>query len=223
MKKVVGFAGRAGSGKSTAAAMLHSIASPEKGYNIEFSDPIVSMAQQWLDVTPRNVTPQEAMSKFVSIAIDFDKSSLQGLARAGNDSPLIRNYFSERPASRITGETKTQHRMLLEWLGKGVVDHVDPAYWSNIAQARATNLLEEGADLVTLCGVRSEYDAQAVRNIGGSIVRLTRGTPGQLLPTEAGINAWQEDFHIVNNGTLDDLQERIRTLDLTGLPEVEAI
>jgi energy-coupling factor transporter ATP-binding protein EcfA2 len=134
MKKVVGFAGRAGSGKSTAAAMLHSMANPEKGHNIEFSDPIVSMAQ-----------------------------------------------------------------------------------------ARATRLLDEGADLVTICGVRSEYDAQAVRSIGGSIVRLTRGTPGQLLPTEAGINAWQEDFHIVNNGTLDDLQERIRTLNLTELPEAEAM
>ena len=223
MRKVVGLAGRAESGKTTAAKMLHSILQPEKAHMIEFSEPILSLAQNWLDQTPSDATLESALGEFKAVAVELGQKSLERLTRAGRDSPLLIKYFAERPNLTVNPETKGQHRMVLEWLGKGVVDHVDPAYWADIVQDKALQLLEDGADLITLCGVRSAYDAQAVRNVGGSIIRLTRGSYDQLLPSEAGINTWREDFYIANNGTLKDLHTAISNLELANLPEVAAM
>lgn len=45
---VVGFGGAAESGKSTSADMLVSIAQPHQHEHIEFSDPILMTASEWL-------------------------------------------------------------------------------------------------------------------------------------------------------------------------------
>lgn len=203
MKEVIGFAGRAESGKSTAAEMLHDIAKSERGRHIEFSEPILELAQKWM-VNLKSNTRSHALAALQTVGRTGVFDSLIG---AEYNMSLLDNYLNSRPQLQpeITVETKSQHRPLLEWLGKGVVDHVSPTFWSDMVCQKVTTSIEDGADLITLGGIRSMNDASAARSVGGVIVRVSRENHDQLLPTEASINAWEPDFYVDNNGSLTDL------------------
>lgn len=208
MTHVVGFAGRAESGKSTAAEMLHSIVLPENGQHIEFSEPILAMAQAWMDISEVGESQSQIAKNLYEVAGgQIDAISLSSLVEEGVESPLLGAYLKNRTETTvINSETKHEHRKLLEWLGKGVVTHASPTYWSDTVKQKATRLIEAGADLITLGGVRSGFDAEATKHFGGTIIKLTRGNTSELLPSEAGINAWRADYDIDNNGTFDELR-----------------
>lgn len=212
MTYVVGLAGRAESGKSTAAEMLHSIVLPREGHHIEFSEPILALAQRWVSKLAVDATIEDVFQHFQD-TVEFDEASTVSLIEAGMESPHLKAYLDHQTfLSPITQETKQAHRQLLEWLGRGVVDYVSPTYWSDQVRQKTSLLVERRVDFITLGGVRSAFDADTVKNFGGNIIKLTRGEVVEPLPSEVGINSWQADYAISNVGTFDDLRHNLTSV-----------
>ncbi|HSX28250.1 MAG TPA: hypothetical protein VLF60_02265 [Candidatus Saccharimonadales bacterium] len=209
MNRVVGFAGKAETGKSTAAEMLHTIVRPQNGQHLEFSSPILSLAQQWMSISLPGADSRTVIENLRDLITEAHAELVEALVKSGLESDGLQEYLENRTSAPITPETKGAHRQLLEWLGKGAVDHIGPTFWADKLEMKARSSLEEGADLLTIGGVRSGYDAQVVRNLGGSIIRLTRGRKTPILPSEAGLESWSADFDIPNDSTLEDLRYAI--------------
>ncbi|MGF7228645.1 MAG: hypothetical protein ACQR33_01540 [Candidatus Saccharibacteria bacterium] len=210
MGSIVGFAGRAETGKSTAAEMLRSVSGSQSSQHLEFSEPILTIANDWMARLTAKTSYNEALAELQHVALETT-DTFKTLISARYNTPLLSRYLDQSSdISRcITPETKSQHRQLLEWLGKGVVDHVSPTYWSDVVIQRVDALLPD-TDLVTIGGIRSGYDAQAVRQAGGKIIQVTRAANNMpLLLTEEALSEWEPDFTIVNDGTLEDLEEAV--------------
>lgn len=68
-------------------------------------------------------------------------------------------------------------------------------------------------DKVVISDVRFSNEVEAVKAVGGTIVRISRanGTADSHI-SEAEIDSLPADFEIANDGTIEDLQKRIVTL-----------
>lgn len=209
MSEVVGFAGRAGTGKTTAALVLHDLIQPQDGHHIEFSDPIMRVANEWMEASAEAAGKATSLDMLGDVLVARYHVNPRSLIAAGHESCALDKYMPGGEfggTGQINPENKKDFRGLLEWLGKSSLEHLSPTFWADIVEHRVKTQLRDGADLVTIGGVRSVLDAQAVRNVGGSVIRLRRGTTTKLLPTERGINSWKPDYEVSNQGSVDDLR-----------------
>src|SRR5206468_8446864 len=119
----------------------------------------------------------------------------------------------------INRSNKARHRALLQWLGGYLPKHVDGKIWYDELVHRA--IADTGSELATIGGVRFPADAACIKEAGGYIVGIER--PGmQMLDkhdvTERERDLVKADTVIMNNGTLEELQECAGSLwrDLAG-------
>ena len=97
--------------------------------------------------------------------------------------------------------------LLQEW-GTDLRRAEDPDYW--VRQWKAT--VQPHRD-VCASDVRFQNEAMAIKDLGGVVLRITRpGTiPGDHV-SERAIDAWPFDAVIQNDGTIEDLWDKIDTL-----------
>jgi hypothetical protein len=72
---------------------------------------------------------------------------------------------------------------------------------------------DHGKYVVTDC--RFENEAKAIKNRGGRMFRITRGSvgPANSHISEIGLDAWQDwDGHLQNNGTLEEYTQEVRNV-----------
>lgn len=211
--RIVGFGGRAESGKTTAAEMLIAIARPRRHVHIEFSDPIMQAAQAWLNsMTNESVLDAgiaaERLSQILGWFIAQGRS--QNAANVGQINSGYAARIAAGTLSRIiTPETKSAHRPLLEWLGSGAIALYSATVWGDTVTSRISTAAQEGADLVTVGGVRSVADYEVIKSAGGLVVRLHRGSDELANVTERDLRTWVADFEVSNDGTLDDLRGQL--------------
>lgn len=105
-------------------------------------------------------------------------------------------------------------RFLLQTLGtEWGREHLGPDVWVKVAW-RA--MMESGAKRVVFTDVRFNNEAQAIRNSGGVVVRITRPSIGAVVRehvSESGIHERYVSHEIVNGGTLAELREAILKID----------
>lgn len=130
------------------------------------------------------------------------------LASAGINDDRIAGHLHgdarEQPIPEIGGVTARHAMQTLgtEW-GRACIH---PDLWLNIWRARATFMLGVGHNVVN-DSVRFENEAQAIRDMGGSVVRLTgrggiEGSHASEMPLAA-------DFEIENTGRPEFVASRI--------------
>lgn len=213
---LVGFGGAAGTGKSTAAEMLIDAAQPQFYERIEFSAPILEAAQFWLARTALNSTISESDC---AVALHDSLNMITGAPPVSRDTsaldPLDRQYLHklmDRQISPIvSAETKSIHRPLLEWLGRSAIQLISPNIWGDAVRAKIRKAKEQSSSLITVGGVRTTADQQAIKDEEGIVIRLHRHTR-LILPSEYQINQWDADFDIQNDGTLEELRDKISHL-----------
>lgn len=97
-------------------------------------------------------------------------------------------------------------RVFLQRLGVAIRQHVDPDAW---VKAALRHVRPGGRYVIT--DVRFPNEAQAIKDAGGYIVRVTR--PGveavNAHVSETALDGWDFDAFLVNNGTLADLRNRV--------------
>lgn len=188
---LLGLVGRARSGKDTVASFLIAEAAFTR---YAFADPLKAAA---LALDPLVGSP----------ALPGDLAPLRGVRL----STAIDAIGWERAKDTIPEVRRTLQR-----LGSAMRDEVDEQTWTRATLDRVVEHVSSDAGPVVVTDVRYPNEADAIRLLGGRVVRVLR--PSHHLPatglhvSETALDDYEADAVIVNDADLDTL--RARTLEV---------
>jgi hypothetical protein len=183
MTRVIGLAGNARAGKDTVADYLAEL-TPGSVERDAFADRLKLIAAKALDVT---FHPDDVGTEAVRRWADHIKQHVE---------IVVRGPFG-------TIESKVSGRRFLQRLGaEGIRDVLGADVLVDALP------LDRDCDLLIVTDVRFPNEAEAIRAAGGEVWRVDRpGVTGDGHVSEQRIEA---DRVIENDGTLDDLRDRVR-------------
>lgn len=117
----------------------------------------------------------------------------------------------------ITPDNKVLHRALYQWIGARLIDEVEAGaghdIWSRVIEKRIATLKERGYALITVGGTRYPHQQQVIRDLGGYIIDVERpGMAEDSDVTERVADDAVPDIKVVNNGTLEQLNDVVKEL-----------
>lgn len=229
---IIGLAGRRGSGKDTTAGIIQELLEPSEHhdgpehpvtfYGISFARPIKEFVQLVFDMSDEQVwgsekeAPDRRYSRMTSMARmkEAERQVFQKfIARYHLPvSPHELEFFlTEREADGEYGppfltSRYAQQTLGTEW-GRMSFDRV----WVDLVRKQLQKLRETVPTFVAVVtDVRFPNEAEAVRAEGGVLWRVSRGKPSWYAhESEALVDTLEVDAEIDNNGTLEQLRERI--------------
>ena len=183
---IIGISGKAGSGKDTAAKMLEILyANP----NISYEDFINKRYKNFADIQVMHFA-------------DILKETVQTLFGIGE----WETDTQEGKKITISWIGKTV-RELLQEVGQGLRDAIDPNLWIKALFANT-----EGWSNYIIADVRYPNELEAIKERGGILLRIDRNGAGAgNHSSETALDDYQDwDFHIGNNGSMEELFEAMR-------------
>ena len=183
---IIGISGKAGSGKDTAAKMLEVLyANPD----ISYEDFANKRYKNFADI------------QIVHFA-DSLKETAQVLFRIGE----WETNTQEGKKTTINWIGKTV-RELLQGIGQGLRDAIDPNLWVKILFANT-----EGWSYYIIADVRYPNEVYAIKKRNGVLIRIDRkGAGAGNHSSETALDNYKEwDVHIENNGSIEDLFETMK-------------
>jgi hypothetical protein len=156
-----------------------------------------------------------------STAVSFLRKSTEAEIRLVKFAgPLydMQEYIYQRIESvYVRPKTFVKDRKLLQWLGTDFGRSIDENLWVKIWKAQASVNLAIG-NLVVCDDCRFDNEAEAIKDMGGIIIKLTRndnhkhaqgGTGIQNHASEAGVSQKYIDFTVENNHTVDAFRDKL--------------
>lgn len=188
MTRVIALTGRARAGKDTVAAMILDTY-PGRAVRQGFADKLKVSAARALGLA----------------GADGDLIAL--MDRMKTDGGLGVCIAQEIPIEHISG------RQFLQWYGtEAHRDVFSDDFWIDaVLPVRDGALARDDADLIVIPDARFENEAERIRSVGGEIWRIERSAADGVFThvSEAGLPAGVVTRTIANDGTLDDLRERV--------------
>ena len=183
---IIGISGKAGSGKDTAAKMLEVLyANPD----ISYEDFTNKRYKNFADI------------QIVHFA-DSLKETAQVLFRIGE----WETNTQEGKKTTINWIGKTV-RELLQGIGQGLRDAIDPNLWIKVLFANTENWSN-----YIIADVRYPNEVYAIKKRNGVLIRIDRkGAGAGNHSSETALDDYKEwDVHIENNGSIEDLFEAMK-------------
>jgi len=207
---IIGFAGKAASGKTTAAHHLAGLLDTETH--------IIPMARM-LREEVENFLRQSGAEEFVPLVYGSQEDKVRVFyideARALDACPLWRDFLrlnsslQDRP-----GQSALTVRLILQWWGTEYRRAQDPDYWTKAWETKVSTLDLDRVH-VLVDDVRFMNELKTLRHFDARIVKIERpgfnGAGNHASETSLdGYDAW--DAVIVNDGTLEQFLARVETL-----------
>lgn len=171
--KLIGFAGYAGSGKTTASEYLTDVI-PHRFHRVKFAGPLKSMAS----------------------AIGLTQRHIEG-------------DLKEVPCALLCGHTP---RYFMQRLGTEFGrDLIGEDFWTNLWKAQVREIIGCGGRVV-VDDVRFTNELAAVREMGGEVYRIVRGSAPATDAGHASETQLQGLPEILNTGSINSLYDQIRAL-----------
>lgn len=221
MARIFGFTGEIGSGKTTAARLMHDFSSGET-LHLEFSDSVINASNAVLQrlrldsnlANNADFLQDTLLDTFrdvfhmpldVDRLSDFDYGTLSDFIEMNQE--LVANN------EMISQENKEQFRPLLQWLGYEFTKKYHSDFWSLPLEAAIHQELPY-RDLITVGGVRYDANALMLKKMKGTIVRVAGRRSLDALEShghasEKGIREELVDHTIDNSGSLAQLALRM--------------
>jgi Deoxynucleotide monophosphate kinase len=207
---IIGFAGKAASGKTTAAKQLASLLDREAL--------IIPMAQVLREEVERFLRSCGA-TQLVPLLYGCQDDKLRifhvDQARALAACPKWSEFLAQHAdIQQGGGRSAATVRRILQWWGTEYRRTEDPDYWTKAWERKAA-----GYDLdhvhILVDDVRFLNELNVIRQLGGRLVRIDRPgfAAGGNHASETsldGITDWDE--MILNNGSLEEFREKIAAL-----------
>lgn len=212
---IIGFAGKAASGKTTAAKHLQA----RLGNNIQVL-PMASMLRHEVETFLRQVGAADRVpllygdqqDKLMTFEIDEPSARLQCPAWAG--------FVEEnRDIQQHAGRTTLSVRRILQWWGTEYRRAQDPDYWTKAWEAALTGLADRSTHIL-VDDVRFHNEVDVVQRNGGVLIRVER--PGFNGANDHSSENSLDDFsnwHLIllNDGTLEEFLRQVDDKVLTLL------
>ncbi len=150
----------------------------------------------------------------VSFAAPIKRLVTQLLTEIGISDADARRLVNTDKEETIP-QLRTTARHMLQTLGTEYGRNcIHPQIWTMCAEARIQKLLSEGYPVV-IDDCRFPNEAALIRRLGGEVWRLSRPDAARTTthPSEGGLDDYPLfDRHLVNNGTLLDLYDRVNEI-----------
>jgi len=213
---IIGFAGKAASGKTTAAKHLQA----RLGDNIQVL-PMASMLRREVEAFLRQVGAADKgallygdqQDKLTHFEINED--------RARQECPAWDGFVAEnRDIQQHPGQTTLSVRRILQWWGTEYRRAQDPDYWTKAWEAALAELPDRNAHIL-VDDVRFRNEVDAVQRNGGVLIRVER--PGFNGANDHSSENSLDDFNgwniiLRNDGSLEQFLHQVENKVLTLLP-----
>ena len=207
---ILGFAGKAASGKTTAAKHLAPLLDRETHII-----PMAQVLREEVEGFLRAIGAEEHVPLVYGSQEDKVRVFYIDQAGAKNECPLWDGFMAEHcDIQDRTGQTAITVRRILQWWGTEYRRAADPDYWTKAWDRKVSGLdLERMHILVD--DVRFINELQVIRAHGGRFVKIERpgfnGAGSHASETSLdGFDDW--DAIIKNNGSLEEFTQKVAQL-----------
>jgi hypothetical protein len=212
---IIGFAGKAASGKTTAAKHLQAIL----GDKIQVL-PMASVLRREVEAFLRQVGATDKVAllygdqqdKLIHFEIDEQSARLQ--------CPAWDSFVAEnRDIQQHPGMTTLSVRRILQWWGTEYRRAQDPDYWTKAWEAALAELKDRSVHIL-VDDVRFHNEVEAVQRNGGGLIRVVR--PGFNGANDHSSENSLDDFSgwnmiLLNDGSLEQFLGQVEDKVLTLL------
>lgn len=203
--KVIGFVGKKGAGKDTAADALL-----EEGWaRVRFSQALKEITAQSFDIKPLFLEDAAFKDMEFEKPIRIERSDVENFL---DNLPLpVTPTLRQEIMTEMLNRQFTTPRALLQYLGTDIVRNmVDINGWVKIAADKIQEWRDRGANVV-LTDVRFQNEADVITNANGKLVRINRETESNDTH-ESEKQDFNVDIEIQNDGSVYDLHKKVREL-----------
>lgn len=205
MTKVIGFVGKKGAGKDTAADALL-----EEGWaRVRFSQALKEITAQSFDIKPLFLEDAAFKDMEFEKPIKIEKSDVENFL---DNLPLsVTPTLRQEIMTEMIHREFTTPRTLLQYLGTDIVRNmIDINGWVKIAADKIQEWRDRGVNVV-LTDVRFQNEADVITNANGKLVRINRETDSNDTH-ESEKQDFTVDIEINNDGSVYDLHRKVREL-----------
>lgn len=146
-----------------------------------FADPLKVISMQLFGLTEKQC-----------YGTDKDKNSLTNIKVRGMSRVLLED-------GDLTAETYLTAREFLQYFGTDICRQIKPNVWVDNCINR---MLESGTELAIVPDVRFPNEADAIKEAGGKVIRLTRSPHEDQHESEIALNGYKNFDHVIDNANL---------------------
>lgn len=207
---IIGFAGKAASGKTTAAQHLAPL--------LEGETRIIPMAMVLRDEVEaflHSIGAKESVPLVYGCQDDKLRVFYIDAAKAAQQCPEWSSFIDEHADIQDRpGQTALTVRRILQWWGTEYRRAQDPDYWTK-AWERKVSVYDLRQVHVLVDDVRFVNELQTLLRLGARVVKIDR--PGFAVGGNHASETSLDDYHdwsrvIVNDGTLEEFKQQVETL-----------